>query len=45
MDRSVEAFVRTVGVPGVSTDALLLLVDAFFAKRSANDCLGLHFGR
>lgn len=41
MDCSVEAFVHTVGVPGVSTDALLLLVDALFAKGNMNDCLKL----
>ena len=39
MDTSIEAFVRMVGVPGVSTDALLLLVDAMFAKGKGNDCL------
>lgn len=44
MDTSIEAFVRMVGVPGVSTDALLLLVDAMFAKGKGNDCLDLDDG-
>lgn len=44
MDCSIEAFVHMVGVPGVGTDALLLLVDAMFSKGKGNDCLDLEGG-